>query len=116
MSRRRAYTTWWNMHRRCRRDTYLGITVCPRWSKFENFYADMGDPPYGRTLERKNNAGDYTPANCRWATPREQASNTRRNVMVEHAGEIVTVAEASRRSGIGASTLYARERKARSCR
>ena len=43
--------------------------------KFDNFLADMGERPNGTTLDRKNNDGNYTPKNCRWATKQEQAKN-----------------------------------------
>lgn len=83
----RTYISWRNMHIRCgypghpRYRDYggRGIRVCKRWSGprgFIHFLADMGERPAGKTLDRyPNKNGNYTPSNCRWATPSEQAYN-----------------------------------------
>jgi hypothetical protein len=85
----RAYNVWGGMLQRCLNPNNAawsdyggrGITVCKRWLTFENFYADMGDPLEGLTLDRfPNNDGNYEPGNCRWATRKEQAINQRRRL------------------------------------
>ncbi len=85
MSHSRAYSAWKNMKGRClgyqkkqKRDyAGRGITFCKRWQSFEAFLKDMGEPPDRMTLDRKNNEGNYTPRNCRWATRSQQQLNQR---------------------------------------
>ena len=85
-----------------------GITITKQWLKFENFLSDMGPRPPNLTLDRINNSKGYFPSNCRWASRREQSSNTRRNRYVEFQGEKITFAELSRRTGIHRRTLAGR--------
>lgn len=80
-----TYKIWEGIIQRCtnpRARTWrwygaLGVSICERWRKFENFLADMGERPDGLTIDRVNPFGNYEPGNCRWATMKEQSRNKR---------------------------------------
>jgi hypothetical protein len=84
------YGAWRSMFIRCRisNQNYggRGITVCERWKGKEgilNFLSDMGIRPSSHhSIDRINNDGNYEPSNCRWATPKQQATN-RRDLMLK---------------------------------
>lgn len=107
------YARWIGMLTRClyqatrgyRNYGGRGIKVCERWKKFENFLADMGECPSPKhTLDRIEVNGDYEPGNVRWATPQEQAANTRRGIAKrtrEFTGRIMTMMDpADRRNDL----------------
>jgi hypothetical protein len=81
----RVYKIWASMKQRCYNPNHpryvdwggRGICVCERWHSFANFFADMGEPPPGKTIDRCNNDGNYEPGNCKWATCSEQRRNQR---------------------------------------
>lgn len=109
------YGAWQTMHRRCsdpksesfHRYGGRGITVCERWASFENFLADVGQPP-SRThsLDRwPDNDGNYEPGNVRWATGKEQARNTRANRLLTHGTKTMCLTEWAEVCGIGMGTL-----------
>lgn len=109
----RIYSIWHAMKQRCENQNLKaypyygarGIYVCERWKTFENFLADMGQPPDCMTLDRIDNDGPYSPANCRWATRREQQTNLRSNIWLTAKGETKTITEWSRQLGLGHSTI-----------
>lgn len=94
MKKMPIYQLWQNMLNRCRNQNMeafknyggRGITVCDRWLSFENFYADMGDRPPGKSLDRLDNDKGYSPENCAWRTRKEQGLNTRVNRLVTIEG------------------------------
>lgn len=98
---------WHNMIERCQNSNHKsfyayggrGIKVCPEWLdknkgymqfyewSFKNGYKD------GLTLDRIDVDGDYSPANCRWITNREQQRNKRNNHLLEYNGETRCISE-----------------------
>ena len=95
MTNTSIYAIWDSMHQRCsnpnRKDFPKyggrGIYVCNAWKSFEQFLADMGSRPIGKSLDRINNDLGYSPENCRWATAEEQARNQSTNRQITYLGE-----------------------------
>ncbi len=87
-----------------------GIKVCDRWlNSFENFFVDMGEKPSSEhSIDRIDNNGDYTPQNCRWATRKEQAQNTRRSRKLTFDGKTKTMSEWARQLKISRQCLQQR--------
>lgn len=87
----KTYASWHDAIARCtlegnkRYKDYggRGIIVCDRWMKFENFLADMGEKPFGKTLDRIDTNGNYEPSNCQWADAKAQSRNRRYCVLDE---------------------------------
>lgn len=115
----KAYGVWQAMKDRCantKRKDYpryggRGIKVCERWSSFENFLSDMGEPPEGHTLDRVDNDGDYSPDNCRWATRKEQVYNSSRVKIVCIDGESKALRSWLQHFGLARHTYYQRLQK-----
>lgn len=120
-SETRLYGIWRGMKRRCNnpnsKDYALyggnGITVCKEWEQFipfrdwalENGYAD------NLSIDRISSKGNYEPSNCRWADNVTQSNNRCTNVFVEIDGEIHTLTEWARISGVNITTIKSRYRK-----
>lgn len=93
--RSKIYDVWVAMRARCNnprdrgypRYGARGITVCPEWSSFDQFLADMGLPPEGHSLDRIDNDKGYSPDNCRWADAATQRRNTSKTVLITYQGK-----------------------------
>ncbi len=84
------------------------ITVCNRWKNFLNFLEDMGESPSDCQIDRINNDQGYYPKNCRWATRKQQARNTRKNRLVTYKGVTKCVASWAEEIGIPPHRIYQR--------
>ena len=109
------YRAWAMMKARCYTKSYekygtygaRGIKVCDRWkTSFENFLADMGRRPSPEhSIDRKDNDGDYTPENCRWATRFQQAQNRRCANIISVNGEAKNLQVWADERGIDPQTI-----------
>lgn len=103
-SRTRLETVYRKMKSRCNNPHNVkysiyggrGIKMCEEWQRnskafyqwaMQNGYKD------NLTIERIDVNGDYEPNNCKFATYKEQANNTRRNHFVEINGKRKTIAQ-----------------------
>ncbi len=93
-----------------------GIRVDSSWlglAGFLRFVRDMGPRPIGKSLDRIDNDGDYTKANCRWASQNEQMYNRRVTLRFEYDGKQKTIAQLSAIAGVPKKAMWRRlvERK-----
>jgi hypothetical protein len=120
-SKTAEYRIWAKMIDRCTNPNNIGyeiyggrgIRVCDRWlgeNGFVNFISDIGErPSKDLSVDRHpNRDGNYEPGNVRWATDIEQANNKSNNRWLTVNGEQDTLANWSRRSGTGISTIKRR--------
>lgn len=108
----RLYRIWQAMKNRCYNKNApdyqkwyggRGIKMCDEWkNNFLSFYEWSINNGYSDELsiDRINYNGDYEPSNCRWATTKEQANNTKGCRNIEYNGETHTMMEWSEILGI----------------
>ena len=115
----KTYNSWLRMIQRCNNPNISnyknyggrGITVCKRWLKFENFYADMGNKPERFSLDRIDNNKGYYKENCRWVTQKEQCRNRRNNVNITYKKKTKLLLIWSEELGINYNVLWQRIKK-----
>ena len=88
--------------------TDKGVDVCDEWRDFMRFLADMGERPEGTSLDRIDSDKGYCPANCRWATPEQQANNMSTNRRVTLNGKTQSVSAWCRELKMSPNTVWAR--------
>lgn len=97
MSYSPVYFCYNEMKYRCNRKSHhaykdyggRGIKVCNRWlgeDGFDKFMNDMGMPPEGHEIDRKDNNLGYSPDNCRWVLHKANTRNRRSNKMITYKG------------------------------
>lgn len=119
MSGSKEYNIWEAMRRRCNSTASKafkdyggrGISVCPEWNRFEQFYADMGSRPSpSDQIDRIDNNGNYEPGNCRWVSCTVNARNKRSNRLITFDGMTKCVTEWAEHIGMNKGALETRLR------
>lgn len=122
ISKTRIYSIWSGMKERCLRPSHMhfsryggrGITICSEWlNSFHTFkkWAESNGYHEKLTLDRIDNNSGYSPENCRWATYKQQANNSRRNRILTIDGISKTATEWSEYSRVKYTTILARIKK-----
>ena len=127
MTGSRIYSIWQAMKSRCyydknKRFKYYGgrgIKVCDEWkNSFISFYEWSMKNGYDEnaergqcTIDRIDVNGNYEPNNCRWATIKQQANNTRRNHFIEYNGKTQTVSQWANELGVEPDSIFNRLQK-----
>ena len=95
-----------NRNRECF-SKYSTLGIEKSWvDSFSAFLSHIGPcPGPGYTVDRKDNAIGYYPGNVRWATSKEQARNTSRNIWVWVNGVRMVLIDAAPILGIPYNTL-----------
>lgn len=118
----REYGIWQGMIKRCYNRNAAGyaqygmrgVRVCWRWRQsFNAFWQDVGPAPSPRhSIDRfPDRRGNYEPGNVRWATARQQAQNTKRNVVLAYNGKQACIAVWARRLHIDERKISCRLRR-----
>jgi hypothetical protein len=119
MCNTRLYEIWNGMKQRCQNPNTIsykgyggkGISVCEEWNNsFKAFYDWAISNGYRNdlTIDRIENDGNYEPANCRWATNKEQQNHTSYTRLHTYNGETLSIMQWAEKTGIHPNMLYKR--------
>lgn len=121
-SHTRLYSIFQSMLSRCYRPQHMhyanyggrGIGICDEWRRnFAAFREWATSHGYADNLsiDRIDNDRGYSPDNCRWGDARAQGNNRKTNHLVTAAGQMHTVSEWARLTGIKKTTIKERLRR-----
>lgn len=93
----KLYKAYQSMHTRCYNNKHLhyaryggsGIKICQEWHeyvKFKNWAINNGYKE-GLQIDRIDTYGDYSPSNCRYVTPKQNARNRKDSHLLTAFGE-----------------------------
>lgn len=114
LTHRRWYQQWMSMMRRSGLinpnglvDHYavIGIKAHPDYCDPFRFFADLGECPFGFSLDRIDNSRGYEPGNCRWASRELQNQNRSCTRYLECEGHSMPLAEWVRVLGVAQPSL-----------
>ena len=119
LSNTRLFRIWQAMKQRCyneKKNYYelyggKGISVCDEWkADFLSFYNWSMANGYddSKSIDRIDSAKNYSPDNCRWASPSVQSSNKRDNNIVFYHGMSDTFTGMCRTLNVNRSTIQKR--------
>jgi len=115
MRKKRIYTIFKGVEQRCNNPKqpaykdYGGRGIKCEWNTFQEFYNDMKEGYSDKlSIDRTDNDGNYCKENCRWATPEQQANNSRHCRYLTHKGKTQSVSDWARELGVNYWTLIRR--------
>ena len=118
-SKTKLYHVWHGMKQRCYYQKHisyqfygaLGIGVCDEWrNDYMKFYEWAMESGYeaGLSIDRIDDTKGYSPENCRWVTPTDQACNRRTNLVFEYNGKKQVLKQWANELGINYLSLYSK--------
>lgn len=116
MSGSRCYKVWKAMMAKCysphsagfSRHGARGILVQESWHDFQQFYADVGNPPEGLIFDRKDRSRPYSSDNVRWLTRAEKSQRRRGLRKLTFLKKSLCISEWARELNVAASLIYSR--------
>ena len=119
MSKHPIFKVWLSMKARCYDNKHhafssyggRGILICDSWKSDPKVFitwAIENNWKHGLEVDRRDNDKGYCPENCRIVTKTVNQNNRRNNRRIILNGNSLTVAEASRKTGINKATITGR--------